>query len=174
MRRSLSRDLVDLKRHAGQRGQSDCMMNCPRIVVSIFTASVAALSTASAQDITSIPGACEFVVNDLSQQCDSVVYMHVPQTGRTSFNVPTDIGAIAFSGGEDLQPSRNQYILNLDSILAGQDGESRRYPADGRCEVRMKEDGQYVHTLSCSADSDFGALGLSLEGTGEPVQHLSE
>jgi hypothetical protein len=87
-----------------------------------------------------------------------------------SYKRPDRAGCNRVSGGSDLQPTLGTYILNVDSILNSRPGEeSQRTPATGRCEMHGSDDGRYVTSLSCAADTEFGPMALTLEGDGKPV-----
>ncbi len=133
--------------------------------------------TPFAQDLTvvNISGECELTIAGDQQTCESVAYTFVESTGRAAFHVPTELGAIAFSGKSDVQPRLTRYILTVDSILAGRgDGSSQRSPASGRCEMEGSADGRLVRSLHCEAATEFGRMILELTGDGKPVGVLHQ
>lgn len=133
--------------------------------------------TAFAQGLTvvNITGECDLTIAGDRQACESVAYTFVESTGRVAFHVPTELGAIAFSGKSDLQPRLTRYMLTVDSILAGRgDGSSQRSPASGRCEMEGSADGRLVRSLRCEAATEFGRMILELTGDGKPVGVLHQ
>ncbi|MGA7384317.1 MAG: hypothetical protein WBW81_06390, partial [Methylocella sp.] len=77
--------------------------------------------------VVSLDGSCDFKIGGKNFECDSkLAYMHFTN-GRTQINVlPKILGAVAFSGGKDLQPKPEYYFLT-DSSSA----EGRSFPPMG-------------------------------------------
>ena len=71
-------------------------------------------------DLVVAQGICErFSIGSLELTCKQVAYLNATKTGRTSFNIPHENGALGLSGGRDMQPSAEAYVLSVDSVLNG-------------------------------------------------------
>jgi hypothetical protein len=116
-------------------------------------------------------GTCErFSIGSLELTCTQVAYVNAAKTGRTSFNIPHENGALGLSGGRDIQPGAEAYVLSVDSVLNGRgNGSSDRSRARGTCTAKISADGAYLHSLECDAQSEFGEITVRFKGNGEPV-----
>ena len=75
-------------------------------------------------DLVVPQGTCErFSIGSLELTCKQVAYLNATKTGRTSFNIPHENGALGLSGGRDIQPSAEAYALSVDSVLNGRGKE---------------------------------------------------
>jgi hypothetical protein len=115
-------------------------------------------------------GTCtHFVVSGQSYQCTSVVYTHF-RNGRTAWQVPMPNSALMLAGGRDSQLDPTKYVLQIDRLRAGRsDGSSEPYPAHGKCVAMLSPDGNYLHSLSCSATNGIEGVELEFQGDGSPV-----
>ena len=119
---------------------------------------------------------CVYSIGSQPQQtCQQVMYMAFQSSGRVSINIPTDIGTIGFSGGEDLQADSQHYGMIVDSLLIGSaDMTSKRIPARGKCAMTLSKDGGTVYSIACEADTDFGKAVLLLQGRPGNVSVMSQ
>jgi hypothetical protein len=76
--------------------------------------------------------------------------------GRTQINVlPKVLGAVAFSGGKDLQLKPEYYFLTVDRLfLSG----GTFVPADGFCSIHLQADGQIVYMVEGNALAHDGRV----------------
>jgi hypothetical protein len=124
------------------------------------------------QTIVKIPGYCEFSVDGRQYDCERVIlYMHFP-FGRTQINVlPHVLGAVAFSGGRDLQIRATDYFLYVDKIIIS----SNAVAADGFCILGVSDDGNFVKSAEGSALAHDGRVfkfKLTPEDRAVAITHL--
>jgi hypothetical protein len=106
--------------------------------------------------IVSLDGSCDFKIDGKNFECESkLAYAHYTN-GRTQINVlPKVLGAVAFSGGKDLQPKPEYYFLTVDRlILSG----GTIVPADGFCSIHLQADGQIVYMVEGKALTHDGRV----------------
>jgi hypothetical protein len=106
--------------------------------------------------IVSLDGSCDFKIDGKNFECESkLAYAHYTN-GRTQINVlPKVLGAVAFSGGKDLQPKPEYYLLTVDRlILSG----GTVVAADGFCSIHLQADGQIVYMVEGKALTHNGRV----------------
>jgi hypothetical protein len=106
--------------------------------------------------VVSLDGSCDFKIGDKNFECEGkLAYTHFTN-GRTQINVlPKALGAVAFSGGKDLQPKPEYYFLTVDRlILSG----GTVVPADGFCSIHLRADGQLVYSVEGKALTHDGRV----------------
>jgi hypothetical protein len=96
-----------------------------------------------------LDGSSDFRIDGKQLECENKLCYATFKNRRVQINaVPKLLGAVAFSGGKDLQLEPGHYQLTVDRlILAG----GTVVPADGICSVHLREDGQRVYSVECSA-----------------------
>jgi hypothetical protein len=94
-------------------------------------------------------GECDFRVDGQKLECGSKLIYTKFTNKRVAFTaLPTLLGAVDFSGGKDLQPVPESYMLTVDHlVLSG--GTS--VVADGFCSMESSTDGQRVYKMACKA-----------------------
>lgn len=108
------------------------------------------------ETVVSLDGSCDFKIDGKNLECESkLAYTHFTN-GRTQINVlPKVLGAVAFSGGKDLQPKPEYYFLTVDRlILSGGTVVS----ADGFCSIHLRADGQIVYMVEGRALTHDGRI----------------
>lgn len=125
-------------------------------------------------NMVAMKGTCaKFVVGGQNYSCKGVIYMALPN-GRITFSIGMPNGAVTLSGGKDSQLDPTRYVLEIDTIRAGRgDGSSDGYKAKGRCTMRLSADGNYAHSLSCSATNGIEAVAVEFRGDGSKVDRKS-
>lgn len=127
--------------------------------------------------LVSAAGRCQrFAIGSVELSCDRLAYFHVEKTGRTTFNIPHESGALGLSGGSDIQPTAENYVLSIDSVLNGRgSGQSHRSKATGTCTAKVSRGGEYLNLVECKVQSEFGLIELRFLGGDKPVtiKHLS-
>lgn len=106
--------------------------------------------------VVSLDGSCDFKIGGKNFECEGkLAYMHFTN-GRTQINVlPKVLGAVAFSGGKDLQIKPEYYFLTVDQlILSG----GTVVPADGFCSIHLQADGQIVYMVEGNALAHDGRV----------------
>jgi hypothetical protein len=106
--------------------------------------------------VVSLDGSCDFKIGGKNFECEGkLAYMHFTN-GRTQINVlPKVLGAVAFSGGKDLQLKPEYYFLTVDRlILSG----GTVVPADGFCSMHLQADGQIVYMVEGNALAHDGRV----------------
>ncbi len=106
--------------------------------------------------VVSLDGSCDFKIGGKNFECEGkLAYMHFTN-GRTQVNVlPKVLGAVAFSGGKDLQLKPEYYFLTVDRlILSG----GTIVPADGFCSIHLQADGQIVYMVEGNALAHDGRV----------------
>jgi len=115
--------------------------------------------------VVSLDGSCDFKIDGKNFACEGkLAYQHFTN-GRTQINVlPKVLGAVAFSGGKDLQPRPEYYFLTVDRlILSG----GTVVPADGVCSMHLHADGQIVYMVEGKALTHDGRV-FEFEFTPDP------
>src|SRR5215203_5342201 len=107
---------------------SDATDDQPRSRERVAVRPTPSADTDAGTTLVSMTGRCDrFSIGTIELSCNKIAYMHVPKTGRTSFNIPHENGALGLSGGRDIQPTPENYVLSVDSVLNGKgDGTSDR------------------------------------------------
>jgi hypothetical protein len=106
--------------------------------------------------VVSLDGSCDFKIDGKNFECEGkLAYMHFTN-GRTQINVlPKVLGAVAFSGGKDLQIKPEYYFLTVDRLfLSG----GTFVPADGFCSIHLQADGQIVYMVEGNALAHDGRV----------------
>jgi hypothetical protein len=106
--------------------------------------------------VVSLDGSCDFKIDGKNFECEGkLAYMHFTN-GRTQINVlPKVLGAVAFSGGKDLQLKPEYYFLTVDRLfLSG----GTFVPADGFCSIHLRADGQIVYMVEGNALAHDGRV----------------
>jgi hypothetical protein len=106
--------------------------------------------------VVSLDGSCDFKIGGKNFECEGkLAYTHFTN-GRTQINVlPKVLGAVAFSGGKDLQLKPEYYFLTVDRlILSG----GTIVPADGFCSIHLQADGQIVYMVEGNALAHDGRV----------------
>jgi hypothetical protein len=106
--------------------------------------------------IVSLDGSCDFKIDGKNFECErKLAYGHF-MNGRTQINVlPKVLGAVAFSGGKDLQLKPEHYFLTVDRLfLSG----GTFVPADGFCSIHLQADGQIVYMVEGNALAHDGRV----------------
>jgi hypothetical protein len=106
--------------------------------------------------IVSLDGSCDFKIDGKNFECErKLAYGHFTN-GRTQINVlPKVLGAVAFSGGRDLQLKPEYYFLTVDRLfLSG----GTFVPADGFCSIHLQADGQIVYMVEGNALAHDGRV----------------
>jgi hypothetical protein len=117
-----------------------------------------------------VPGAGEVTVNGTRLRAGKVVYFYFANTGRTSFSVSTDAGAIGFSGEVDARPKAHLYVLTLDSMVRTREGkDSVRTTATGHCDLHYAERQTEVTAIDCTSDGEGGTFALAFLGNTLPA-----
>lgn len=144
-----------------------------RVIGIGLTAAVMLASSALAQeqpgagvDMAGFRGDCKLTSAGKTVACESVIYMHFRANGRTNFGAVVDEDTMtSFSGGNDDQPKRTEYWLEVDRVLQGRAGEVSEFPGKGRCDLKISEDGSIVHELVCRAMIEGGPVELRFSGS---------
>lgn len=149
-------------------------VNFIRYTILVAILGVTITSASSESIIASFSGNGTLDVGGTIVNIKNISNMIVQKTGRVNFNIPTGFGAIAISGGKDIQISPEKYILKVDSILNSVSNiKTERLEAQGKCEMTVSTDGKYVRSLTCHVTSnDFGKISLKFKGNKIPVKIL--
>lgn len=101
------------------------------------------------ETLVSLDGSSDFRIDGKQLECENKLAYLTFKNRRVQFNaVPKLLGAVAFSGGKDLQLLPGHYQLTVDRIILS---GGTVVPADGICSVDMREDGQRVYSVECRA-----------------------
>jgi hypothetical protein len=106
--------------------------------------------------IVSLDGSCDFKLDGKNFECErKLAYGHFTN-GRTQINVlPKVLGAVAFSGGKDLQLKPEYYFLTVDRLFIS---GGTFVPADGFCSIHLQADGQIVYMVEGNALAHDGRV----------------
>jgi hypothetical protein len=116
-------------------------------------------------DIAGFRGDCSLTTAGKTVACESLLYMHFKQSGRTSLSAVVGEGRMtSFSGGKDEQPSATVYWLEVDRLLEGEESEITEIPAKGRCDISLSVSGDVIHKLVCRATTKDGVVELRFSG----------
>ena len=131
---------------------------------------------ASAQDSINtmmfIDGRCErFTIGSVRHSCSSVVYATLTNR-RITFSVPLPSGALTFSGSKESQLDLTRYTLLIDSLSTGDGKSTNQYMAKGECKMHLSADGDFVHSVNCTAKNDVENVVLMFKGNGSRVKRV--
>jgi hypothetical protein len=115
----------------------------------LFSAPDAKKADLLVDTLVSLDGNCDFRIDGKQLECENKLAYMTFKNKRVQINAcPKLLGAVAFSGGQDLQLVPEHYQLTVDRlIIAG----GTVVPADGICSIQMRADGQRVYMVECRA-----------------------
>ena len=96
-----------------------------------------------------LDGECDFRIDGQKLECDGKLVYTKFANHRVAFTgFPTLLAGVDFSGGRDIQPVPESYMLTVDHlILSG----GTIVAADGFCSMENSTDAQRVYKVECKA-----------------------
>jgi hypothetical protein len=109
-------------------------------------------------DIVQLSGRCIQIVlaNEPLWCTGKMIYTHFIHNGRTAFSITAltinnDELLIWFSGGSDIQSTRNHYTLIVDTVRITINLKRIDYNAEGTCVSNINDEGSVANSVICHA-----------------------
>jgi hypothetical protein len=95
------------------------------------------------ETVVLLDGSPDFRIDGKQLECENKLSYATFKNRRVQINaLPKLLGAVAFSGGKDLQLQPEHYQLTVDRIILS---GGNVVPADGFCSIDLRADGQRVY-----------------------------